>query len=204
MPNPYKPFNNSIPYQKTPYDKFKNSRTQMNENIRSNELRVLDATNHNLGVLTKMEALQIAKKAGLDLIVTAETASPPVAKIIDYGKWMYAESKKESLKKANDQSTETKILRVSIGIGEGDLTNKAKQGSEWLKEGHRVKIELKLQRRENFIDANFLKERIQRILILFTENYKIAEQIKKIPNGMTMVVEKAKGKIGDSEADLKL
>ena len=67
MPVPYKPFNNT--YQKTPYDKFKNSRVQMNENIRSNELRVLDSTNHNLGVLSKTEALKIAKEKGLDLIV---------------------------------------------------------------------------------------------------------------------------------------
>ena len=194
------PYNNT--FVKQPYDKFKNARVQMNENIRSNELRVLDANNHNLGILSKIEACAMAKSAGLDLIVTAETAVPPVAKIIDYGKWMYSESKKASVKKANDQTTETKVLRVSIGIGEGDLTNKAKQGSEWLAEGHRIKIELKLARRENYIDANFLSERLKRILILFTENYKIAEQVKKIPNGMTMVIEKAKGKIGDSEADL--
>lgn len=176
-------------------------RVQMNEGIKAFELRVLDANNHNVGVLKKEEALSMAKAQGLDLIVTAENANPPVAKIVDYGKWSYNEAKKESQKKQNDSSTETKVLRISVGIGEGDLTNKAKQGSEWLSEGHRIKIELKLKGRSNAIDQEFLKERLQRILILLTEKYKVAEPIKKIPNGMTMVIEKSKGKDTEEEKE---
>jgi translation initiation factor IF-3 len=81
---------------------------------------------------------------------------------------------------------------MTVGTGEGDLTIKAKQASAWIKEGHRVKIELKLRGRSNAIDQNFLKERLQRVLILITEEYKVAEDIKKIPNGMIMVIEKGK------------
>jgi len=109
--------------------------------------------------------------------------------------------KKTNKKHMEDNGTETKVLRMTVGIGEGDLTVKAKQASEWLHEGHRVKIELKLKGRANAIEADFLKERLQRVLILLTENYKTAEPIKKIPNGMTMVIEKAKGKIGESILD---
>jgi translation initiation factor IF-3 len=176
----------------------KNHRTVMNDAIRANELRVLGENNENLGVLSRNEALAIARERGVDLIITAENAVPPVAKIIDYGKWAYLSNKKDNEKRNNDNSTETKVLRLTVGIGEGDLTNKAKQASVWLSEGHRVKIELKLKGRANAIEQDFLKERLQRVLILLTENYKTAEPIKKIPNGMTMVIEKAKGKVGES------
>jgi translation initiation factor IF-3 len=180
----------------------KNHRTIMNENIRAHELRVLGENNENLGVMDKNAALKIAKEKGVDLILTAENAVPPVAKIIDYGKFAYLENKKSNQKRNNDNTTETKVLRLTVGIGEGDLTNKAKQASEWLHEGHRVKIELKLKGRANAIEQDFLKERLQRVLILLTENYKTAEPIKKIPNGMTMVIEKAKGKIGEAAENL--
>lgn len=176
----------------------KNHRTMMNDAIRAHELRILGENNENLGVMTKEEALSKAREQGVDLILVAENAVPPVAKIIDYGKYAYLENKKNNQKRMDDNTTETKVLRMTVGIGEGDLTVKAKQASTWLSEGHRVKIELKLKGRANAIEANFLKERLQRVLILLTENYKTAEPIKKIPNGMTMVIEKAKGK-RDSE-----
>jgi translation initiation factor IF-3 len=169
----------------------------MNENIRANELRVLGENNENLGVMSRGDALNLARERGVDLILTAENAVPPVAKVIDYGKWAYLANKKDNKKRTEDNATETKVLRMTVGIGEGDLTVKAKQASEWLREGHRIKLELKLKGRANAIEQDFLKERLQRVLILLTENYKTAEPIKKIPNGMTMVIEKAKGKQGE-------
>jgi translation initiation factor IF-3 len=162
----------------------------MNEQIRVPEVRVLDEGNRNLGIMSTREALSKAQSLGLDLIMVAEKAHPPTCKIIDYGKYKYAESKKE--KSSGGNATETKVLRMTVGTGEGDLTIKAKQASAWIKEGHRVKIELKLRGRSNAIDQNFLKERLQRVLILITEEYKVAEDIKKIPNGMIMVIEKGK------------
>ena len=166
----------------------------MNDSIRAADLRILGPNNENWGVMTKVEALKKARELAVDLILVAENAVPPVAKIIDYGKYAYLENKKNNQKRIDDNTTETKVLRMTVGIGEGDLTVKAKQASTWLSEGHRVKIELKLKGRANAIESNFLKERLQRVLILLTENYKMAEPIKKIPNGMTMVIEKSKGK----------
>jgi translation initiation factor IF-3 len=172
----------------------KNSKVIMNDAIRVFTLRVLDEANHNLGTMSKNEALQKARSLGLDLILTVETANPPIAKIIDYGKWKYENKKKASEQKAKSNDTETKVLRISVSIGEGDLLMKAKQGSEWLKEGHRVKVEMKLERRENYLDPKFLKEKIEKILILFTENFVIAEPMKKVPNAIYMVLEKSKKK----------
>jgi translation initiation factor IF-3 len=177
----------------------KNQKIQMNDSIRAHELRILGPENENWGVMTKVDAIKKAKSLGVDIILVAENAVPPVAKIIDYGKYAYLENKKNNQKRADDNSTETKVLRMTVGIGEGDLTVKAKQASLWLSEGHRVKIELKLKGRANAIEQNFLKERLQRVLILLTENYKMAEPIKKIPNGMTMVIEKSKGKRGSDD-----
>lgn len=168
-------------------------RTILNEGIKAYELRILGENNENMGVMSRGDALAKAKSEGKDLILITETANPPVAKIMDYGRFSYLEDKKKKQKhQAGDNSTETKVLRVSISTGEGDLTVKAKQASEWLSEGHRIKMELQLKGRANILSHDFLQERLQRILILLTEPYKVAEPVKKIPNGMTMVIEKGK------------
>ena len=114
---------------------LRNHRTIMNDAIRAFELRVIGENNENLGIMSKSDALKIAREKGVDLIITAENAVPPVAKIIDYGKFAYLENKKDNKKRVEDNSTETKVLRMTVGIGEGDLTVKAKQASEWLRRG---------------------------------------------------------------------
>lgn len=162
----------------------------MNDFIRFPEVRVLGAEGENYGVMRRDDALEKAREMGLDLILIAENSKPPTCKIIDYGKFKYFESKKS--KDTGGQVTETKVLRLGVGTGEGDMTLKAKQASAWLKEGHRVKIDLKLERRENALDLNFLKEKLQRAMILITEDFKVAEDFKKIPNHVVIVVEKAK------------
>lgn len=162
----------------------------MNDFIRYAEVRVLGPEGENYGVMTRDRALEKARDLGLDLILIAENSKPPTCKIIDYGKFKYFESKKS--KETGGSVTETKVLRIGVGTGEGDLTLKAKQASQWLKEGHRVKIDLKLERRENHLDLNFLKEKMQRSMILITEDFKVAEDFKKIPNHVVIVIEKAK------------
>ena len=162
----------------------------MNDFIRFPEVRVLGAEGENYGVMRKDEALEKARGMGLDLILVAENSKPPTCKIIDYGKYKYFESKKG--KDTGGQVTETKVLRLGVGTGEGDMTLKAKQASLWLKEGHRVKLDMKLERRENYLDQNFMKEKMNRAMILITEEFKIAEEFKKIPNHAVIVIEKAK------------
>lgn len=162
----------------------------MNDFIRFPEVRVLGAEGENYGVMRKDEALEKARGMGLDLILVAENSKPPTCKIIDYGKYKYFESKKG--KDTGGQITETKVLRLGVGTGEGDMTLKAKQASLWLKEGHRVKLDMKLERRENYLDQNFMKEKMNRAMILITEEFKIAEEFKKIPNHAVIVIEKAK------------
>ncbi len=109
---------------------------------------------------------------------------------MDYGKFQYAENKKQKAAKAKSKTTETKNIQVKVGTGEHDLDLKAKKASEWLREGHRIKIDLFLTGRSKFMEFNFLKERMERVLHLITEEYKIADSPKKSPKGLTVVIEK--------------
>lgn len=167
-------------------------KVSINNNIRAPKLRVIGSKGENLGVLTKDEALAQAKAIGLDLIEVSPQADPPVARIADYGKYTYEMSKKQKEVKARAHVTETKNVQISVSIGEHDIMIKAKQAAEWIKEGHRVKIELQLKGRTKYMDEAFLRARMDRILAVIPAEYKVAEPLKKIPKSMMIVLEKAK------------
>lgn len=163
----------------------------INQSIRAQELRVIGADGANLGVISREQALEKALEAELDLIEISPKANPPVAKIMDYGKFQYAQNKKQRDIKAKSHVTETKTVQVKIGTGEHDLDLKAKRVGEWLKEGHRVRIDLFLKGRYKYMEFSFLKERLERFLTLIPEEYKISDEIKKGPKGLTTTIEKA-------------
>jgi len=167
-------------------------RERINNQIRAKELRVIDSNNDNLGVLSLKDALELAMKQGLDLIEISATSNPPVARITDFGKYQYEANKKLKKARANASSTETKSIQIKIGTGDHDLELKAKTASKWLKEGHRIKIELFLAGRAKYMDERFLKERLERVLHFITEEYKISDGIKKGPKGLMITIEKSK------------
>lgn len=167
-------------------------RERINNQIRASELRVIDDQNNNLGVINIKEALELARGRGLDLIEISPNANPPVAKIMEFGKYQYEQNKKERRARAGAKTTETKSIQVKIGTGDHDLELKAKMASKWLKEGHRIKIELFLSGRSKYMDERFLRERLDRALHLITENYKIAEPYKRGPKGLFITIESAK------------
>ena len=166
-------------------------RVRINNQIRATELRIIGSEGENLGVMSIKDALELANKHGLDLIEISPTSNPPIAKVMDYGKFQYEQNKKQKKAKSNAKQTETKSIQIKIGTGEHDLDLKAKTASKWLKEGHRIKIELFLAGRAKYMEESFLKERMERILKLITENYKIADPFKKGPKGPTITIEKA-------------
>ncbi len=134
--------------------------------------------------------MALADKEGLDLIEISPNTNPPIAKIMDNGKYQYEQNKKQKKAKAGAHRTETKSVQIKIGTGDNDLALKAKKASEWLKEGHRIKVELFLSGRAKYMADPFLKERLDRVLHLITENYKIAEDYKKGPKGPTITIER--------------
>jgi translation initiation factor IF-3 len=145
----------------------------------------------NLGVLSLKDAIQKARESGLDLIEISPKAAPPVAKIMDYGKFQYTENKKLKVAKTKAHTVEVKNIQVKVGTGEHDLELKAKKASEWLKEGHRIKIDLFLPGRTKYMNESFLKERMDRVLKLITEEYKIADPAKRSPKGLSIIIENA-------------
>ncbi len=168
---------------------------KINHQINASQLRVIDAEGDNLGVISKSEALQKAEAAGLDLIEISPGAVPPVAKIMDYGKFLYLENKKDKQTKSKAApASELKSLQVKIGTGTHDLELKARQASAFLKEGHRVKVNLFLPGRAKYLDKKFLEERLERLLKLLTEDYRLASPPEKSPKGLSTIIERASKK----------
>ncbi|MDD2934913.1 MAG: translation initiation factor IF-3 [Candidatus Pacebacteria bacterium] len=164
--------------------------TRINEAISAREVRVIAENGDNLGVITTKEAIQRAQEVGLDLIEISPNSNPPIAKIMDYGKFQYEQNKKAKIAKAKAHVTETKVIQIKVGTSEHDLSLKAKNISKWLKEGNRIKLDLFLAGRTKYMDMQFLKGRLERILNLITEEYKIADEPKKGPKGLTMTLER--------------
>jgi translation initiation factor IF-3 len=168
-------------------------RVRINEGIRCEQVRVL-VEEGTLGVMTPEEALVIAKERGLDLIEITASATPPIVKIMDYGKYQYEQKKhtRDQRAKAKNAMVEIKQIQIKSGTGVGDLQIKAKRASEWLEEGNRVKVELFLPGRTKSMDRSFLHERINRFLTFLTTPYSIAEGFKEIPKGIQTIVEKSR------------
>jgi translation initiation factor IF-3 len=166
----------------------------INEEIRSPELRVMGPDGENLGVLTKRKAVDAAREKGLDLILVSARAIPPVAKIMDYGKFTYEQKKKAKEVKAKSHTTETKGVQVKIGTGEHDKQLKAGRIEEWLMEGHRVKVDLFLWGRYKYMDKKFLTERLENFLTIVRVPFKIAEPISSSPKGFSCVIERDRAK----------
>ncbi|MGH7141478.1 MAG: translation initiation factor IF-3, partial [Minisyncoccia bacterium] len=151
---------------------------RINHQIRAREVRVISEDGENLGVMPLSDALQRAEDDGLDLIEISPNADPPVAKIMEYGKFQYAEQKKRR-EAAHSHTAETKSIQVKIGTGENDLNLKARKAAEWLRDGHRIKVDLFLWGRYKYMEFAFLKERLERFLKLIPEEYIIAAPIAK-------------------------
>ena len=166
-------------------------KVRVNHQIRVPELRVITDDGQNLGVLATGDALKRAQDAGLDLIEISPNAVPPVAKIMDYGKFQYTEKKKLKDSKSKVQNIEIKSIQVKIATDEHDLAMKAEKASGWLSEGHRVRLNLFLSGRAKFLNQTFLQERMDRILKMLTEEYKIAEAPQRGPKGISMMIERA-------------
>ena len=163
----------------------------MNEGIRAREVRVIGPQGENIGVVPIGVALEKAREAGLDLIEVSAQANPPVCRITDYGKFKYETKKKEKEVKARSMKvTETKEAQVKIGTSENDMRIKASKIAEWMKEGHRVKIDLFLWGRYKYMEFPFLKDRLERFLAIIPESYKIADEIKKSPKGLSVVIDR--------------
>ncbi len=120
----------------------------INERIPFREMMVISADGEKLGVLSKNAALEEARKAGLDLLVVAPNADPVVARLLDYGKHKYEQQKRAREQRKNQVVQELKSTRLSPVIDVGDFDTKVRQAVGWLKEGNKVKADMRFRGRQ--------------------------------------------------------
>lgn len=120
----------------------------MNEMIRDREVRLIDADGAALGVMSSKDAQQIASTKNLDLVKIVPNALPPVCKIMDYGKSMFEQAKKEKEARKNQKVVSLKEVRLSATIEEHDFDFKMKNACKFLQEGDKVKVSIRFRGRE--------------------------------------------------------
>ena len=111
-------------------------------------MRLIDADGSQVGVVSLSDALKRADEAGLDVVEVSPQADPPVAKLVDWGKYQYEKTKQEQRAKRNSKAQEMKQLRFGLKIGEHDLEVKRKQIRKFLEKGHKVKLTVRFRGRE--------------------------------------------------------
>ncbi len=121
---------------------------QINDAIRDKEVRVIGADGDQLGIMPSKEALRIAMEADLDLVKIAPMATPPVCRIMDYGKFKFEQSKREKEARKNQNITEVKEIRLSLNIDIGDFNTKVNQAIKFLAAGDKLKVSIRFRGRE--------------------------------------------------------
>jgi len=121
---------------------------QINEEIRDNEIRLIGANGEQLGIMSAAQAQQIADEQGIDLVKISPQATPPVCKLMDYGKFRFEQGKREKEAKKNQHVVEIKEVRMSPGIDIGDFNTKLKNAQKFIADGNRVKVSVRFRGRE--------------------------------------------------------
>jgi translation initiation factor IF-3 len=148
----------------------------VNEGIRARELRLIDANGEQLGIKTKVEALEIAARRNLDVVLVAPNAKPPVARIMDYGKYRFELQKKEKEQRKNQKVISIKEVRFSPTIDEHDFNTKLRNARKFLEKGNKVKASIRFRGR-----AITHKEIGQRVLNRLIEECKDVAAVESHP-----------------------
>ena len=142
-----------------------NDTHQINEEILDNEIRLIGENGEQLGIMTPAEALKIADEHELDLVKIAPNSTPPVCRIMDYGKFRFEQTKKEKEAKKNQHIIEIKEIRMGPSIDENDFNTKLKNGIKFLAGGDRLKVSVRFRGREmahTEIGADLLKTFVEK------------------------------------------
>lgn len=121
---------------------------QINEEIRDKEVRVISADGEQLGIMSSKAAIQAAYDANLDLVKIAPMATPPVCKIMDYGKYSFEQAKREKEARKNQKTVDVKEIRLSLNIDTHDFNTKVGHAKRFLTGGDKVKVSIRLRGRE--------------------------------------------------------
>lgn len=158
----------------------------INNYIRSSQVRVIDETGKQLGVMGLGSALQLSRERNLDLIQVTEKVEPPVCRIMEYGKYLYQQEKK------NKKPRKTGVLKeIKIGFNTSihDLETKANQTEKFFKKGDKVKIEMRLKGRERGL-INVAKQKINQFLEILNSKtpFKAERELQIRFGNLTMII----------------
>ena len=167
------------------FKKIKNKKLRVNDEIRISPVRLIDENGKNLGIISLNKAIDIAKEKGLDLVEIAPHIKPPVCRIINYGKYLYQQSKKTKSTKKDI----VKGIRIGLRTASHDLNTKVKQAEKFLKKGYKVKIELRLRGRER-IHKDLAYEKLKEFLSFISIDYTIQQEVKSQPFGVNVIIMK--------------
>jgi len=121
---------------------------RINDEIRSSTCLVIDENGERIGEISRAEALQIAQERGYDLVEVSPQASPPVCKLLDYGKMKYEATRAERKAKAHQKTIDVKEIRLGVKISEHDLQLKAAHAKHFLEQGNKVHVVVRMKGRE--------------------------------------------------------
>ncbi len=165
---------------------MKRKKTRINNDIRAKEVRVVSEKGENFGILPLQKALEMAKKEELDLVEISGNITPPVCKIIDYGKYLYEENKKKK-KQKKITKVQVKSVRLGFAISSHDMDIRAKSAEKFMSQGHSVRAVLPLKGRQKALES-VAREKLTNFLEKVKEKkeIKVEKEISKEPRGLTV------------------
>ena len=166
---------------------------QINEEIRDNEVRLIGSTGEQLGIMSSAQAQHIADEQGLDLVKISPQATPPVCKLMDYGKFRFEQSKREKEARKNQHVVEIKEVRMSPGIDVGDFNTKLKNAQKFVADGNRVKVSVRFRGRE-MAHTEIGRELLVRFAEAIAETATLDQELKMEGRSMSMFLSPKTGK----------
>ena len=160
---------------------------RINERIRCPEIRLIGAEGENVGVVTPAQALQMAEEAGLDLVEISPNATPPVCKIMDFGKFKYEQQKKEAEARKKQKIIEIKEVKFRPGTDKHDYDVKMRSVLKFLGNGDKVKVTLRFRGRE-MAHQDLGRQLLEQIAEDITEFGKIENMPKMEGRQMVMMI----------------
>jgi translation initiation factor IF-3 len=174
-------------FRRKPKKNVRVPQMRANERIFADPVVLIDQNEQFIGETPLADARAMAQSSGLDLVEVSPKAQPPVCKILDYGKFQYAQAKQFRQSKSQQKIVSTKGVRIGIRTDTHDLEFKKDQAEKFLKKGNKVKIEIILRGREK-AHQDLARKNIKEFLDSLSIPFRVEEEIKRFPSGFNTII----------------
>lgn len=162
-------------------------RPPANEEIKAARVRLIGREGEQRGVVSLTEAREAAASAGADLVMVADKADPPVVRLLDIGKYLYNQRKKQAKQKTASKGGEIKGVRIGFQMGDHDWQLRHKQAVEFLAAGHKVRLEIRLRGREKG-RLSMAEKTMRDFITALPGHVRIEDTISKSPRGLNVLL----------------